>query len=86
MATTSATLGHIASKTLAAGRVHAAKALLGEETSPEAAGATVEDLLSGSKPTSASNTPTKRASVKRKASATKKTAIKNSSTKKSRAS
>lgn len=49
MAAKSGTLGRIASKTMAAGRAHVSKVLKGEETLPEAAGAAVEDLLSGSK-------------------------------------
>jgi hypothetical protein len=38
----------IVSKTMAAGSDHVAKVLKGVETLPEAAGAAVEDLLSGS--------------------------------------
>jgi len=53
MAAKSGTLGRIASKTIAAGRSHVSKVLAGEETLPEAAGAAVEDLLSGSKSRSA---------------------------------
>jgi len=42
------TLNRIVSKTMAAGSEHVAKVLKGEETLPEAAGAAVEDLVSGS--------------------------------------
>jgi hypothetical protein len=48
VATKSGTLSQLLSKTMAAGSEHVAKALKGEETLPEAAGAAVEDLLSGS--------------------------------------
>jgi hypothetical protein len=48
MAKKPGTLNRIVSKTMAAGSAHAAKVLKGEETLPEAAGAAVEDLLSGS--------------------------------------
>jgi hypothetical protein len=48
MATKSGTLNRIVSKTMAAGGEHISKVLDGEETLPEAAGAAVEDLLSGS--------------------------------------
>ena len=48
MARRPGTLNRIVSKTIAAGSEHVAKALKGEETLPEAAGAAVEDLLSGS--------------------------------------
>jgi hypothetical protein len=48
MATKSGTLNRIVSKTMAAGSEHIVRALKGEETLPEAAGAAVEDLLSGS--------------------------------------
>jgi hypothetical protein len=48
MAAKSETLSRILSKTMAAGGEHVAKALKGEETLPEAAGAAVEDILSGS--------------------------------------
>jgi hypothetical protein len=46
----SETLARIAAKTMDAGREHVARVLQGTETLPEAAGATVEELLSGSKP------------------------------------
>jgi hypothetical protein len=49
MARKSGTLRRIASRTVSAGREHAEKLLKGKETVPEAAGAVVEDLLSGSK-------------------------------------
>jgi hypothetical protein len=59
----SGALGRVASKTVAAGRVHVATVLLGEETLPEAAGGTVEDVISGSKVKPASRTA-KKVSVK----------------------
>lgn len=73
MAAKSGTLGRIASKTMATGRTHVSKILAGEETLPEAAGAAVEDLLSGSKSRSVKSTAMKTAkkTVKKKASATK---------------
>ena len=49
MARKSGVLRRIASKTMDAGLEHVDKVLKGEETLPEAAGAAVEDLLSGSK-------------------------------------
>jgi hypothetical protein len=82
MATRSGTLGSIASKTMAAGRVHMAKALLGQETLPEAAGGVVDDLLSGSKAKPVSHTAAKKFSVKTKA-ARRKTGAKNISTRES---
>jgi hypothetical protein len=56
MATKSGALSRIASKATAAGRVHIGKILKGEETLPEAAGGTFENLLSGSRAASASKT------------------------------
>jgi hypothetical protein len=82
VAKTSGTLGRIASKTVAAGREHVAKVLLGEETLPEAAGAAVEDLLSGAKAKSAPKTASKKSTVKRKTSAQKKFVAKKGSTRK----
>lgn len=49
MAKKTGTMRRIVTKTVAAGRSHLAKVLTGDETIPEAAGGTVEDLLSGSK-------------------------------------
>jgi hypothetical protein len=49
MATKSGALSRIASKAMAAGRVHIGKVLKGEKTLPEAAGGTFENLLSGSR-------------------------------------
>jgi hypothetical protein len=69
MATKSGALSRIASKAMAAGRVHIGKVLKGEETLPEAAGGTVENLLSGSRVASASKTkdaPKKKLSAKKK--------------------
>jgi hypothetical protein len=71
MATKSGALSRIASKAMAAGRVHIGKVLKGEETLPEAAGGTVENLLSGSRAASASKTIAKDA-PKKKLSAKKK--------------
>jgi len=75
MATKSGRLSKLLSKTMAAGSEHVAKALKGEETLPEAAGAAVEDLLSGS-----STRPTPKAAVRKaiksKVSAKKKPAAK----------
>ena len=85
MAKKSGSMRRIAKKAVAAGRVHAAKVLLGEETLPEAAGGTVRGLLSSSKATSALRAAAKRESAKTKPSAKKKSAIKpNAAHKKSR--
>jgi hypothetical protein len=75
MATKSGTLSRILSKTMEAGSEHVAKALKGEETLPEAAGAAVEDLLSGSSTRPAAKAATGKA-VKSKVSAKKKPAAK----------
>lgn len=58
-------LHRIASKTAVVGREHVAKVLKGAETLPEAAGAAVEDLLSGSKARSGSKTTAKKAPKKK---------------------
>ena len=77
MAQKKGTLGRIASKTVAAGRAHMAKVILGEETLPEAAGGTVEDLLSGKKSAkSSSETTSKKSSAKMKTSVQKKRSAK----------
>jgi hypothetical protein len=55
MAKKTGTMRRIATKTVAAGRSHLAKVLTGDETIPEAAGGTVEDLLSGSKTKASAN-------------------------------
>jgi hypothetical protein len=73
MATKSGSLSRLLSKTIAAGSEHVAKALKGEETLPEAAGAAVEDLLSGSSTRPAAKAATRKA-VKSKVSAKKKPA------------
>jgi hypothetical protein len=71
-------LSKIASRTMEAGRMHAAKALTGDETIPEAAGGTVEDLLAGSKSSAAKarsksgKSASKRSAAGRKASGKKK--------------
>lgn len=70
MARKSGTLARIVSETMAAGGEHAVKALKGEETLPEAAGAAVEDLLS-TKARPSAKAATRKA-VKRKASTKKK--------------
>ena len=83
MATKSGTLSRIVSKTMAAGSEHVAKVLKGEETLPEAAGAAVEDLLSGS-----TSRPLPRAAVRKavksKASAKKKATVKSDSAQKAK--
>ena len=77
---TEGVLSKIASKTIEAGRMHAANALTGDETIPEAAGGTVEDLLSGSKSSAAKARSKKSASnrspARRKAVGKKKPAAK----------
>jgi hypothetical protein len=82
-------LGEMASKTVEAGRTHVAKVLSGEETLPEAAGAAVEDLLSGSKGKSSSKakapksaTAVRKKSTKPKATAKKKPVPKNKGSRK----
>jgi hypothetical protein len=67
MAKKSGTLGRIASKTLAAGREHVGKLISGTETVAQAAGAAVEDLLSGSKAKSTKKTRAKKVSAKKPA-------------------
>jgi hypothetical protein len=57
----SGTFDRIVSKTMAAGSEHVSKVLKGEETLPEAAGAAVEDLLSGSTAKSARKPATRKA-------------------------
>jgi hypothetical protein len=76
-------LSKIASKTIEAGRMHAANALTGDETIPEAAGGTVEDLLSGSKSSSkkartksGAKSASDRSPARRKASGKKKATAK----------
>jgi hypothetical protein len=74
VATKSGTLNRIVSKTMAAGSEHVSKVLAGEETLPEAAGAAVEDLLSGSTARPARKAATRKAaqskvSVKKKPTA-----------------
>jgi hypothetical protein len=78
MATKSGTLSQLLSKTMATGSEHIAKALKGEETLPEAAGAAVEDLLSGSPKGSASKAAVRKA-VKSKRAAKKKSTAKGDS-------
>jgi hypothetical protein len=72
------TLNRIVSKTIAAGSEHVAKALKGEETLPEAAGAAVEDLLSGSTSRPSPKAATRKA-AKSKISVKKKPAMKSDS-------
>jgi hypothetical protein len=81
MATKLGTLSRILSKTMAAGSEHVAKALKGEETLPEAAGASVEDLLSGSTSRPSPKAAVRKA-VKSKASVKKKPAVKSDSSRK----
>jgi hypothetical protein len=66
---------------MAAGSEHVAKALKGEETLPEAAGAAVEDLLSGSTSRPAPKAAIRKA-VKSKVSTRKKPTTKSSSARK----
>jgi hypothetical protein len=81
MPTKTGTLIRLLSKTMAAGSEHAAKALKGEETLPEAAGAAVEDLLSGSSTRPAAKAAIRKA-VKSKVSTEKKLAVKSNSSRK----
>jgi hypothetical protein len=81
MATKSGTLSRIVSKTMAAGSKHVSKVLDGEETLPEAAGAAVEDLLSGSSARPARKAAT-RTATQSKVSAKKKPAAKSGSRRK----
>jgi hypothetical protein len=81
MATKSGTLNRLLSKTMAAGSEHVAKALKGEETLPEAAGAAVEDLLSGSTSRPSPKAAIRKA-VKSKVSVKKKPAAKSDSSRK----
>ena len=81
MATKSGTLSGLLSKTMAAGSEHVAKALKGEETLPEAAGAAVEDLLSGSTSRPSPKAAIRKA-VKSKVSVKKKLAVKSDSSRK----
>lgn len=78
MATKSGTLARIVSKTRASGSEHGVIALKGEETLAEAAGAAVEDLLSGSRARSSAKTTIRKA-VKTKVSTKKKPAAKRGS-------
>jgi hypothetical protein len=87
MATKSGVLHRIASKTMDAGLEHVGKALKGEETLPEAPGAVVEDLLSGSKAKSSSSKTSRNALKARSSAEKKKPAMKTGSARtKSRAS
>jgi hypothetical protein len=81
MATKPGTLNRILSKTMAAGSEHVAKALKGEETLPEAAGAAVEDLLSGSTSRPAPKAAIRKA-VKSKVSTRKKSTVRSNSSRK----
>jgi len=81
MATKSGRLSRLLSKTMAAGSEHVTKALKGEETLPEAAGAAVEDLLSGSTSRPSPKAAIRKA-VKSKVSVKKKAAAKSSSSRK----
>ncbi|MGA6973757.1 MAG: hypothetical protein WBY93_19165 [Candidatus Binatus sp.] len=81
MPTKSGTLNRIVSKTMAAGSEHVAKVLKGEETLPEAAGAAVEDLLSGSTSRPSPKAAIRKA-VKSKMSAEKKPTAKSDSSRK----
>jgi hypothetical protein len=63
---------------MACGSEHVVKALKGEETLPEAAGAAVEDLLSGSRARSSAKTTIQKA-VKKKVPSKKKPAAKRGS-------
>jgi hypothetical protein len=81
MATKRGTINRILSKTMAAGSEHVAKALKGEETLPEAAGAAVEDLLSGSTSRPAPKAAIRKA-VKSKVSTRKKPTTKSGSARK----
>jgi hypothetical protein len=82
MAKESGTLGKIASKTLAAGRKHIAKIISGEETVAEAAGGTVEDLISGRNKKDAKKNAVKKATANKAAAVNKKTTAKRPSTRK----
>ena len=75
------TLNRIVSNTIAAGSEHVAKALKGEETLPQAAGAAVEELLSGST-SRPSPTAAIRKAVNSKVSVKKKPAAKSGSARK----
>jgi hypothetical protein len=66
---------------MATGREHVAKVLTGEETVPEAAGAAVEELLSGSASRSTSKPATRKA-AQTKGSAKKKLSAKAGSVRK----
>ena len=81
MATKSGTLNRIVSKTMAAGSEHIVRALKGEETLPEAAGAAVEDLLSGSTSRPSPKAAIRKA-VKSKVVTKKKPAMKSGSSRK----
>jgi len=81
MATKSGTLSRLLSKTMAASSEHVAKALKGEETLPEAAGAAVEDLLSGSTSRPSPKAAIRKA-VKSKVVTKKKPAMKSGSSRK----
>jgi hypothetical protein len=75
------TLNRIVSKTMATGGDHVAKVLKGLETLPEAAGAAVEDLLSGSTSRPSPKAAIRKA-VKSKVSVKKKAAVKSGSSRK----
>lgn len=81
MARKPGTLNRIVSKTMAAGSEHVAKVLKGLETLPEAAGAAVEDLLSGSTSRPSPKAAIRKA-VKSKVSVKKKPAVKSGSSRK----
>jgi len=81
MARKPGTFNRIVSKTMAAGSEHVAKVLKGEETLPEAAGAAVEDLLSGSTSRLSPKAAIRKA-VKSKISVKKKRAVKSGSSRK----
>jgi hypothetical protein len=81
METKRGTINRILSKTMAAGSEHVAKALKGEETLPEAAGAAVEDLLSGSTSRPSPKAAVRKA-VKSKLATKKKPAVKSGSSRK----
>ena len=81
MARKPGTLNRIVSKTMEAGSEHVAKVLKGEETLPEAAGAAVEDLLSGSTSRPSPKAALRKA-VKSKVSTKKKPATKSGSARK----
>jgi hypothetical protein len=82
MAKESGTLGKLASKTLAAGREHVAKIISGEETVAEAAGGTVEDLISGPKEKEAKKNAVKKVTANKAAAVKKKTTAKRPSARK----